>query len=225
MKNLLFNFILGQANFATNHSQMMNELKLALFLFIFASLAFVIGMFVYKKLFYTLSFASFIGCFYLCYLHSDFEIVWLFVSLMGVLMLAMEILVPGVQVFGFVGAGLIALGLSNMLGSIELAIFTVGLSVLLAIVTIYIFTKKGYRVKSLQKFVLKDDIKSKATPDRESLVGKEGITTSALRPTGKGVIEDKVYDLYSEADFIPAQTEVVVVGESNNKIIVRRKTL
>lgn len=222
MINTIFNLLVGRTNMLTDHSEMMNSLIFAIILFVAAVAFFICGMFVYKKLFFTLSLLSLVGYFYININYLDIEFLWLIITMMGVGMFALEALVPGFQFFAIVGAVFLAIGVSNSVGSIGLSIFVIGLSVLISIVLIYVFLKKGYRVKAFEKFVLKESIESVSVDNADSIVGKKGVTTTPLRPTGKGIIDEVVYDLYSESGYIPENTEVVVVKEEGIKIIVRR---
>lgn len=220
--NIVYNFLLSRADFLTDHSEMINWLIVATILFIAAIAFFVCGMFVHKKLFFALSLISFIGYFYVNLKHLDIEFLWLIVTMMGVVMFILEVLVPGIQFFALVGVLFLAIGVTNSMGSIGLSIFIIALSLLVSIVLIYIFTKKGYRINAFDKYVLEESINSTPVENKNILVGKEAITTTVLRPTGKGVIEGITYDLYSESGYIPENTNVIVVKQEGIKIIVRR---
>jgi len=56
----------------------------------------------------------------------------------------------------------------------------------------------------------------------KSTVGKKGISKTMLRPTGNVMIEGDIYQATTESSFIDANTEVVVVKEEKNLIIVRK---
>jgi len=59
------------------------------------------------------------------------------------------------------------------------------------------------------------------TSDYNNLIGKEGISESILRPAGKARIDDILYDVVSETDFIKKDVLIRVVKIEGNNIIVR----
>lgn len=219
--NNIFYLLLKRTDLLTDHAEMMSAYLYAIILFVAAIAFFVCGMFVLKKLFFTLSLLSFVGYFYLNINYLNVEFLWLIVTMMGVIMMILEVLVPGIQFFALVGALFLAIGFANSTGSITESIIVIGISILMSMALVYIFTKKGYRIKAFDKFVLQDEITSKATDD-EGVVGKIAHTVTALKPTGKGVIDDVTYDLYSNEGYIPQDTDVKIIKEEGSKIIVRR---
>jgi len=56
-----------------------------------------------------------------------------------------------------------------------------------------------------------------------SLVGREGIAVTILRPAGKAIIDGRRLDVVAEGDFIEADTEVVVTAGEGVRIVVRKK--
>ena len=54
------------------------------------------------------------------------------------------------------------------------------------------------------------------------LVGLEGIAHCDLRPVGKGMFGDRMLDITTEAEFVPAGTPVRVVKEEGSRIVVER---
>ncbi|MBK7967832.1 MAG: NfeD family protein [Bacteroidetes bacterium] len=75
------------------------------------------------------------------------------------------------------------------------------------------------------RFGLKDTIDSKVN-DVASLhipVGAEGLTVSALRPSGTIVIENQKVEAQSNGELIDAGTKVIVLESLPNKVIVKTK--
>ncbi len=54
-------------------------------------------------------------------------------------------------------------------------------------------------------------------------VGTEGEVVSTLRPSGKVIFNDRLYDVISEGSFIEKGTKVIVIRTENGNIIVREK--
>ena len=57
--------------------------------------------------------------------------------------------------------------------------------------------------------------------DRSHLVGKVGVTTTPLRPSGTVIIDDERIDAVAEGSFIPGQVEVKVILVEGTRIVVR----
>lgn len=151
--------------------------------------------------------------------------VYLILSTVGIFMLFMELMVPGVQVFGLFGLAFLGVGFYGTFDDVLSTILGLSLTILIAIFLIYYYIKKGYKVKGMEKFILNH--KSSAEEgylavDFPDLTGKRGVTTTPLRPSGFGIIDDKKYDLYSYEGFIPKDTKIEVIKVESMKIYVRR---
>jgi len=57
-----------------------------------------------------------------------------------------------------------------------------------------------------------------------SLLGKRGKAYTVLRPSGKVIIDDVLYDAYTRGDYIQKDEEIIVVSEEGTSLKVRRKT-
>ncbi len=57
----------------------------------------------------------------------------------------------------------------------------------------------------------------------EVTLGSEGMTVSSLRPSGKVMIDGKLYEASSEGYFIEKDTPIIVIGKAAHRIIVRIK--
>ncbi len=56
----------------------------------------------------------------------------------------------------------------------------------------------------------------------ESLLGKTGKAYTVLRPSGKVLIDDVLYDAYTRGDYIQRDEEVIVIGEEGTSLKVRK---
>jgi membrane-bound serine protease (ClpP class) len=114
------------------------------------------------------------------------------------------------------------------------------IGLLAAITGIAIIALLGPRLKMFDRIMLKAQITGTAGgPDPDSpagkeiipiedeenlsaLVGKIGVADSILRPAGKAVINDKVYSVEADNEFIEAGKGIIVTRVRGNRIIVRR---
>jgi len=58
----------------------------------------------------------------------------------------------------------------------------------------------------------------------ESLLGRSGKTYTVLRPSGKVIIDDVLYDAYTRGDYIQKDEEIIVVSEEGTSLKVRKKS-
>jgi membrane-bound serine protease (ClpP class) len=56
-----------------------------------------------------------------------------------------------------------------------------------------------------------------------SLVGRAGVAETALRPTGKALVDGRRLDVVSEGDFIERGSPLEVVEVAGARIVVKRK--
>lgn len=75
-------------------------------------------------------------------------------------------------------------------------------------------------------FISVDRIDSASTSlddaEIQGIVGKEGITTTALRPSGNAEIDGKRYDVVTSGEFIQKDTRITVERIDGLKILVKR---
>ena len=59
---------------------------------------------------------------------------------------------------------------------------------------------------------------------QEKLVGKDGITVTNLRPSGKALIAGEKLDVVSRGEYIEKNSEISVHAVSGNQIVVVKKS-
>lgn len=154
----------------------------------------------------------------------------LFTSLLfivGVVLLGIEMFIPGFGVFGILGV--ICLGVDVFMTAKTLPQVALMLAFIIAIVGIMILimlilASYGKLPKSL---VLKanEEKVSQSTKDDAPLflLGSDGLTTTKLRPAGKMDKDGRSYDVVSDGEFIDVGIAVTVVSVDGNKITVKKK--
>ena len=105
------------------------------------------------------------------------------------------------------------------------SIFFIGLVVSVSFI-IWLSTKIGQK-GALQKAALQADLgEAISSPTHEELVGKEGIARTVLRPSGKVLIQGRLFDAISEYQFVEEGERVVVTKCENAQLyVVRTETL
>ena len=56
----------------------------------------------------------------------------------------------------------------------------------------------------------------------ETMVGKQGVVHTVLRPSGKVIIEDTLYDALTRGGYLDKGEQVSVIGEEGNALVVRK---
>lgn len=156
---------------------------------------------------------------------STVEIVGLVLLIVGIILVGIEMILPGFGVPGISGTVGIIIGIIMMSKTIEqglklTAIVIVILALMLAIVVLFFHSKKIKSPIVLDKELTKDPgyISSQ---DLEYLVGKQGETLTALRPAGKCDIEGVTFEVRSEGAFIEKNKKVSIVKIQSNMIVVK----
>lgn len=145
------------------------------------------------------------------------------IILLGIILLLVEFLIiPGVTVAGIGGTILI-------IGGVVLAYVqdkTTGTYVLLiTIALLLIIFVLAFKTKTWRKLGLQTAVEGKVgVIEEDSIkVGDTGETISRLVPIGKALINDKMFEVRSDGNYIDPHTTVTVVKIQGNKIYVEPK--
>ena len=143
------------------------------------------------------------------------------IAMLGLLLLFVEILMPGFGLFGI-------LGTLSLLGTLVVVFklygFTAFLVMLAAVVIIFfgmiVFAKKS---GLYNKVVLKDRQEAKGFDETplQGLLGKVGMTHTELKPFGVAVFDGKQVDVCSTGEFIDRNVQVQVVQITGKIVTVK----
>ncbi len=174
--------------------------------------------------------------YYLNGLAENWEIIMFFI---GVALLAAEIFViPGFGIAGVSGliltiGSLVLVMLNNDTfdfsfvnsGDLFIAVSTTIMGLFGAIIVMFI---GGVRLTNTQFFnrIALQDVQDTSQGyssnfKSESFIGKTGVTYTVLRPSGKVMIDDNIYDAFTRGNYIEKGTNVVVIGEEGNSVKVK----
>ncbi len=175
---------------------------------------------------------------YLEGLAANWEIL---IFVVGVILVAVEIFaLPGFGIAGGAGVLLVITGLTlsmvdnlgfrftlGQLDNITRAFFTVVTASLLALVgSIYLgkrmFTSTAFGHLALDTVQARDEGYTSTDDSYSSVLGKEGIAQTVLRPSGKVEIDDEIYDAYAESGYVDKGAKVKVFGYTNTQLKVRK---
>ncbi|MEM8567572.1 MAG: NfeD family protein [Bacteroidota bacterium] len=175
--------------------------------------------------------------YYMNGLAENWEIIAFF---LGVILIAVEVFViPGFGVAGILGitltiGSLILVMVNNdnfdfsfvpfsaILTAVIVVITAMAGSVVLFIVAGASFaTTKAFSRLTLTDTMPKDDGYT-STYYSDELIGKEGIAQTILRPSGKIMIEDELYDAYTRGDYLNKGDKVIVTSAEGTSLKVKR---
>jgi len=175
--------------------------------------------------------------YYLNGLAENWEIIVLAIGM--VLILAEVFVIPGFGIAGVSGITLVAGSLiliminndffnfdfvssGNILGAMAATFGGILGAMLLIIFGSYRITQ----MKSFERFALKTEMNSSEGYTTnfkvESLLGKKGVAHTILRPSGRVMINNVVYDAFTRGEYIEVGDEIEVVEETGNLIKVKK---
>jgi len=157
------------------------------------------------------------------------------IFIIGLILIVVEIfIIPGFGVAGIGGIILIVSGLTmallnntdlNFEGVSHTEVGEASLTVLLGIgigfgTTIWLSNKIGHK-GVLRRIALDTDLEeSFSSPSLEPLIGKTGVASTVLRPSGKVIIDGQIYDGISDKGYIDKGTPVKIIRFENAQVYV-----
>jgi len=151
-----------------------------------------------------------------------FELI-LFMS--GILLIIIELYVPGFGFFGISGISCILVSIFQTLGGNMVAVTMLSISLVIAIIVFLLIVKFLPSSKLWGKMVLGESENSQAgfnsSYDYSSYLGREGVVVSLLRPAGIMRIDGVQIDVVSEGQYLEPGTTVKVVSVNGSRIVVR----
>ncbi len=138
-----------------------------------------------------------------------------------ILLLAEVILIPGSTVVGIFGLSVSIAGVAYAFVSYDQAIayWITALAVSLNFAAIVY----GFRSGVWDKFSLKSTMEGGAFDGRTSglVEGMVGKAVSDIKPIGKALFGESIFEVKSEQGFISVESEVHIIKIENNKILVK----
>ena len=139
--------------------------------------------------------------------------------------IGIEMIIPGFGAPGIIGCCCLAAGVSLTANTYTQAIMIIAIILILLTVFVVIMTFLLYKGVLKSPIVLKDKQEKEtgyiSSTDLEYLIGKQGITTTALRPAGRVKIEGVEFDVISDGRFIEKDKKVVIYKISNSSLVVK----
>lgn len=151
---------------------------------------------------------------------SEITTIGLFI-LVGIILIIIEVLfIPGTTLVGLLGFALMAIGVWYAFAEYgsRVGILT-ALGVIVFLILIFYW---GYKKKVWQKFALNTENDAKFIPQAITYlhVGQEGITISALRPSGIAEFDGKRIEVQTFGELIDAGKKVKIIEIKGNEVFV-----
>ena len=148
------------------------------------------------------------------------------IFILGILLLILEVFIPNFGVAGILGGILLFGGIYLNYGDAGQSLFDLSIAGIISVVLAIVLLKKGYSFGNFDKLVLKKNLTKvdgfSSSKDYSDYLGKKGLSTTTLRPTGKAVFDGKELDVLSSGEQIEAEVSIEVIKVEGSKIIVRR---
>ena len=176
--------------------------------------------------------------YYLTGLAENWELAMFIV---GIILIALEIFViPGFGVAGVLGiiatmGSLILIMLNNDFfdfsfvngGDAFVAILTTLIAVVGAVAVMFILGARLTNSKAFDRIALVDTQNKEAgytssTYGSKHLVGKQGTAFTILRPSGKVMIDDQIYDAYTRGNYIGENEKIEVISDEGTSLKVKQ---
>jgi membrane-bound serine protease (ClpP class) len=144
---------------------------------------------------------------------------------LGLVLLVLEIFIPGFGIFGILGICSILLSFYYILGAGVVGAQWLALSIVIAIAIAAVLVKYLPSNPAWKLFVLKDkqvdkNNKNDENVDYQKYLGKKGIALTVLRPAGRAIIDGVKLDVLTKGEFIEEGSKIVVSKVSGVKIFV-----
>lgn len=175
--------------------------------------------------------------YYLNGLAANWEIL---VFIIGLGLLAVEIFVlPGFGIAGISGlvlifGSLVLIMLDNdwfdfsriASDALRNSLIAVGLGMTGALVTIIVGGARFVQSKRFKKMTLQHTLEKEdgytSNFNRLAMIGKTGTAYTVLRPSGKVMIENVIYDAFTRGDYIEKNTPIIVIDQEGTSIKVKK---
>lgn len=149
--------------------------------------------------------------------------------IVGLVLLVIEIFAPSFGILGILGIISIISGVVLAAFDTESALYSLGISALLAIIVVAFFIKYFKKRGVWNKFILRDEMKTElgyvSHESKERLEGEFGTTVTPLRPAGTAMIGSERVDVVTEGEFIEKDRRVVVVKAEGMRVVVKEAPL
>lgn len=155
---------------------------------------------------------------------DNIETVQAVLFIVGLILMFVEIFIPGFGIAG--GAGVLLIFIGIVLTAETWGQAAIMLLILIWLIAFLVFILlRSARKGQIAKRVILNLSSNKqegytSNVDYSHLEGKEGMASTSLRTSGTGVFDGRKYDVVTEGSFIDSNTKIKVVSVSGRRIVV-----
>ncbi len=157
---------------------------------------------------------------------GDWSMLTAFLYVVGLVLLMIEALIPGVGIAGISGVILVLVSIVMISSSFFQAVLILVGTIAIAILLIVALYKLGYGKGYVKSMILSTEQKNEegyvSSKGYEKYLGMRGKVNTPLRSAGTVLIEGERIDAVSEAEFIEKDVEVEVIKIEGNRVVVKR---
>ena len=145
--------------------------------------------------------------------------------LVSIILLIIEMFLPGFGVAGFSGVTLLIINVVISAQSLAHGIMLGGVVILTLLILFFLFLWLGAKGKLPKRLILtsKEDVASGyVVADFSQYLGETGVTMSKLRPAGIVRVKGVNIDVVSEGGFIEKDAQVYIKKVEGNRVVVEQ---
>lgn len=147
------------------------------------------------------------------------------ILILGLVLMIVEIFVPGFGIAGGAGLVLLIVGIILTARSTFEALMMILILIIIVAAVLAILLRSANRGRLSRTVVLQSAARGeegyRSTIDQKKLMGLEGTTLTVLRPSGTAEIGGERYDVVAEGSYIPAHVPIKVIRVEGRRIVVR----
>ncbi|MFZ5965919.1 MAG: NfeD family protein [Bacillota bacterium] len=156
--------------------------------------------------------------------NASTPIILLFIT--GIALLIIEMIIPGFGAPGIGGILCIIISIILASDSFALGVFSLLTAFVMTVIAAILLLKYGPKNKYFDRIILnaqlRKDVGFISTPNHNDMLFAEGLTITALRPSGTIEVNGKRFDVVSQGEFIEPQTKVRIISVEGRRIIVEK---
>ncbi|HHV98857.1 MAG TPA: hypothetical protein GXX36_04675 [Clostridiaceae bacterium] len=145
--------------------------------------------------------------------------------IVGLALVFVEMFLPGFGVAGITGIILLIIGIIITAKTVFEALIMILILLAILGVAFFLVFRSATKGKLSKSLVLSDSINKSSgyssVDEYKSMVGKEGIALSVLRPSGIADFDGVKLDVVTEGEYIPSGTKIKIIQVSGPRIVVR----
>ncbi|KUO73875.1 MAG: hypothetical protein APF77_17540 [Clostridia bacterium BRH_c25] len=157
---------------------------------------------------------------------GDWSLLTAFLYVVGLVLLMVEAMMPGVGFAGISGIILVLASIvmisSSFFQAMLMLIGTIAVTILLVIALYRLGYGKGYIKSMILSTEQKNEEGYVSSKGNEKYLGMRGSVITPLRSSGTVLIDGKRIDAVSEGEFIEKDIEVEVIKIEGSRIVVKR---